>query len=139
MKAKRFLLIVVTLFLLSIPNVFAANEWLGKGETVSCGGISNIPKKVPQLVHTGINIVEVVVPVLLVIFGAIDLAKSVMSQKEDDIKKGQKTLIKRVVMGMIVFLVIALTKLLVNLVAEGKESKESIVSCINCFMNGECK
>ncbi len=124
------------MFLVNINSVFAS-VWTSTS-TVSCGGIKNIPSKVPELSSSLISVVQVVVPVLLVVFGSIDLAKAVMGQKEDEIKKGQQTLIKRIIMGMLVFLVIALVKLLLNLAVENTSTRESIISCVNCFISNNC-
>ncbi len=112
-----------------------APAWLS-GEKVSCGNIQNIPKKVPEFVSMFILIAQVVVPVLLVLFGMIDFAKGVMSQKEDEIKKGQQTFIKRLLVGAIVFFVVALVKMLVSIVGDTDTNKENIISCIDCFVNG---
>lgn len=51
-----------------------------------------------------LRIIQFIVPILLILWGTIDLVKSVVAGKEDDIKKNQKTLIKRVISAVIVFL-----------------------------------
>ena len=51
-----------------------------------------------------LRVIQFVVPVLLILWGTIDLVKSVVAGKEEDIKKNQKALIKRVISAVIVFL-----------------------------------
>ena len=103
---------------------------------VSCGQLTDIPKKIPDLTTMIVRILWVIVPIILVIFGSIDLAKGVVAGKEKKIKKGQKIFIKRLITGIIIFLIIALTKFVVGIVSE--DNSESISSCIDCFINGKC-
>lgn len=141
-KKRLFIYLGIFLFLIFIacPNVLADDKmaWLQYGETVSCGTITNIPVRVPNMVSSLINILNVAVPVILVIFGVIDLVKGMMSGKEDDIKKGQTTLIKRIILGACIFLIVIAVKFLVSVVDENQENQNNIISCINCFISGEC-
>lgn len=50
-------------------------------------------EKIPQIVSLLINLIKVGVPVLLIIFGMLDLGKAVVAQKEDEIKKDNKHLL----------------------------------------------
>lgn len=52
-----------------------------------------------------LKIVQWIVPIVLILFGTIDLVKAVIASKEDEIKKNQQVLIKRVIAAVIVFLV----------------------------------
>ena len=72
---------------------------------------------------------------ILVIFGMIDLAKAVMGQKEDEIKKGQQTFIKRCIAAAIVFFVIVVVKMVVSFLADGTGAG-TIYDCVNCFIEG---
>ena len=142
MKKKRYLLIfllvlLVTLFTTS-TNVFAENEWMQYGNTVTCGNIKNIPMRIPTIVSSLINVLNVAVPVILVIFGAIDFAKSMISGKEDDIKKGRQTFIRRTITGGCIFLIVVVVKFFVSAVDENQDNQTNMISCINCFISGEC-
>lgn len=52
-----------------------------------------------------LTIVQWVVPIILIVLGTIDLVKAVTQGKEEEIKKGQKILIQRIIAAVIVFLV----------------------------------
>lgn len=95
----------------------------------------DIDSKITNAVHLIILIIQVAVPVLLVIFGSIDFVKAIVQSKEDEIKKGQQTFIKRLIAGILVFFVIAIVKLIVSFAAEGND-KNTIVDCVNCFLSG---
>ncbi|MEG0577246.1 MAG: hypothetical protein RR500_05260 [Bacilli bacterium] len=106
-----------------------------------CQGVlgAEIPAKLAYIVALAIRFFQVIIPILLIIWGMLDLGRAVMEQKEDDIKKRQGTFIKRLTAAAIVFFVITIVKLLVNLVAggDGQADAASITSCINSVIN--CK
>lgn len=104
---------------------------------VSCGSIEKIPKKIPELTSWAVTFIQVLVPVILVIISMVDLVKAISSQKEDEIKKGQKVLIKRIVLAAVIFLFVALVKLVVSVVANASDTN-NITSCISCFIDGNC-
>lgn len=74
--------------------------------------------------------IEIVTPLLLIVSGMITMAKAVMEKKEDDIKKAQNLLVKKIIAAVIVFLVIAVTKIVVDLVAT-----DDWQSCAKCALH----
>ena len=106
---------------------------------VSCGG-ELIPKMnsfFPDLVHLIINIIKVGAPVLLIVLGMMDMAKGVMAQKEDEIKKAQGLFVKRLIAGVLVFLVFVVVELVFSLLAGATdEDNENIWDCVECFVKG---
>lgn len=114
-------------------------EILAKVATSSeytCGGIDNFvfSGMFPYVVSTIVMIVKIVVPILLIIFGMLDLAKAVIASKEDEIKKAQMTFVKRLIAAVIVFFVVSLVQVVIRFVAGGDE--DSVMGCFNCFVNG---
>lgn len=103
--------------------------------TVSCGEITGIPKGIPATTKIIYLLLQIGVPIVLVIFGMVDLMKAVTAQKEDEIKKGQQVLIKRVVSAVIIFFVFAIVKALASMLADSA----SVGECLNCFIKGECE
>ncbi|HHW69464.1 MAG TPA: hypothetical protein GX747_03920, partial [Tenericutes bacterium] len=63
------------------------------GPNVSCGSITDIPKQLPKLFSIFIDLIKIVVPIGIVIKSMIDISKAVMSQKEDEMKKGTQMFI----------------------------------------------
>ena len=106
------------------------------GLEYSCGNINNFvfSGMFPYVVSTIVMLIKIVVPILLIIFGMLDLAKAVIASKEDEIKKAQMTFVKRLIAAVIVFFVVSLVQLVVRFVASNDEN--SIMSCFNCFVNG---
>ena len=93
-----------------------------------------IPEQIVKIISTVINLIKIVVPILLVIFGMLDLGKAVAAQKEDEIKKGQQTLIKRLIAAAIVFFVVFLVQMVIGLVAGGDDN---IWKCVSYIINGK--
>ena len=135
-KINCYVLLMVSSFYLFLDKVNA--NWLASDTTVECGSLTNIPARIPAFTSMIITVVQVIVPVLLVIFGVIDLLKAMSSQKEDDIQKGRQVLIKRIIIGFLIFFVIAFSKLVVSLVVEATDLREGIIHCIDCFVNNSC-
>ena len=103
--------------------------------SVNCMGV-NVPNKLIHIVHLIINILKFGVPILLIIFGMLDLGKAVIASKEDEIKKGQQTFIKRLIAAIIVFFVVVVVELVVG-VAASESDKEGISKCIQSFVKGQ--
>lgn len=103
---------------------------------VSCGNLTDIPRKIPELTSYIVTLVQIAIPIALVIMGSIDLVKGIMAQKEDEIKKGYQMFIKRLVIGVLIFFVIIIVKFIISLVADS--STADIVDCIDCFISNVC-
>lgn len=68
------------------------------------------------IIRVVFSIIQYVVPVVLILLGSIDLVKAVTQGKEEDIKKGQKTLITRAVAAVIVFLIPLIVSVIMGLI-----------------------
>ena len=102
---------------------------------IACGAIT-VPSKLAYIISLVISLIQIFVPILLIVWGMLDLGKAVMAQKEDEIKKGQQTFIKRLIAAAIVFFVFMIVQVVFNLVAG--EEEQDIWSCVNCLINNEC-
>ena len=84
-------------------------------EDVICDSIT-FPGTVVGLLRTGIFIIQVVVPILLILWGMLDFAKGIIGQDEDKIKAGQKKFIQRLIAAIIVFLIVTVVQIVINTV-----------------------
>lgn len=106
-------------------------------ETFTCavlGDEAQFDYQLAKIIKYVILIIQIAVPVILVVLGTMDMLKAISSQKEDDIKKGQQTFIKRLIAAVIIFFVFAIVKLVISVVAG--ETKDGIMNCANCFIKG---
>ncbi len=58
-----------------------------------------------QFVGQILFVLKIVIPALIILLGAIDLGKAVISSKEDEIKKATGSLMRRFIAGVIVFFI----------------------------------
>lgn len=70
-----------------------------------CGEGSNL-QAIWNIVNVIVNVIMVGVPILLIIFGMVDLGKAVIASKEDEVKKATKLLGKRFLYAIGVFAVV---------------------------------
>ena len=85
--------------------------------------------RVVQLIYNGIRFG---VPLLLVLFGMLDLGKAVIAQKEDDIKKGQQTFVKRLIAAVVVFFIFSIVLVLIGAIAPNS----GIGADLRCILTG---
>lgn len=72
----------------------------------------------PTITVLVVNLIKIAIPIILIIFGMLDLAKAVMSNDEKEMKGAQTKLIKRVIYAVAVFLVVSIVQLLFGVLAK---------------------
>ena len=107
-------------------------------DKVSCGNIGSFNRKIPEITSWIIVIIEILVPIILVIMGAIDFVKAIISSKDDEMRKAQQVFIKRLITAAIIFFIVAITKLIVSLVSNNSSESKNIINCIDCFISNKC-
>ena len=102
---------------------------------VQCGDAYDIPYQVPAITAMVVNLLKIATPIILIIISIITLLKAVSASNEDEIKKAQKGLIKKVTAAVMVFFVISIVQFVVMKVAD---DIDSLSSCLTCFLNNDC-
>lgn len=69
-----------------------------------------------KIIRLVISIIQWSVPLLLIVLGTIDMFKAVVKADENATKEAQNTFIKRLLYGVVIFLVPFLVNLILNLV-----------------------
>lgn len=80
----------------------------GKDVTVDCNAIfgsKDDPDSLRYLIDEILQYPRIIVPILVLILGMLDLGKAVIAGKEDEMKKAQKTFIKRLIIGVAFFFI----------------------------------
>lgn len=77
-----------------------------------CGGLLDVV----TIIRKVVDIIKILIPIGLIVYGLLDLGKAVIAGKEDEMKKAQGTLIKRCIYAAAVFLVVNLVVFLTGLV-----------------------
>ena len=108
-----------------------------KLQYVKCGGTFDIPEQAPRIMSFAINLLKIGTPIILILTGILTLVKAVAASKEDEIKKAQSTLIRKVIASAFVFLVIVIVQFVILKVADSSDTS-GITSCLSCFLNNDC-
>ncbi len=98
MKKIKYLIFTIILMSFKINTILAA----------TCEGIFGDPKNPDSLRYLLNEILmypKIIVPIIIIGLGTLDLAKAVTASKEDDMKKAQKTFVKRILIGVSIFFV----------------------------------
>lgn len=107
-------------------------------ESVSCT-IDNftLEATVAGIIKTVYTIIQFGVPVILIIVGSVDLGKAITQQKEDEIKKAQNLLIKKVIAAGIVLLMFSLTTSIMSFFQSDDVDKANAADFVNCILKGK--
>ena len=88
--------------------------------------------KTLRLVSISVMIVRICVPIFIIVMGTMDIYNTISSGKTDDLKKNLTTLGKRMIIGLIVFFIPTIVRLVVNGLG-GNDSNYQV--CVNCIDN----
>lgn len=83
--------------------------------------------------HGLFPIVQLGVPILLIVFGTIDLGKAVIASDEKEVKAAQSRLIKRFIYAALVFFIVTLVSVLMSVVASGDAEDSDTSSWKTCW------
>ena len=96
-------------------------------------------EKIPQIVSLLINLIKVGVPVLLIIFGMVDLGKAVIASDDKAVSKAAKSLLNRVIAGICIFFVPLIVSIVFKMVGSFGEVKDQFDVCANCIASPTTK
>lgn len=93
-----------------------------------------------QLVGQFLLVFKIVIPLLLIIFGMIDLGKAVISSDDKAVSKAAKSLLMRVIAGVCIFLVPTIVSLVFRMVGSfDSDQYEICATCISSPNGRDCK
>ncbi len=75
-----------------------------------------------RFIKSILGLIQIVVPIILIIVGAFDLAKAVMGSDEKEIKAATQKLIKRAIAAVAVFFIVTAVQVVMHYVNESTES-----------------
>ncbi len=93
-----------------------------------------------KLVGDILTIFKIVIPIIIIIMGAIDLGKAVVSSKEDEIKKATGSLMRRFIAGIIIFFIPTIVSVVFNVLDNFGEIRKDYTICSTCVSTpSECR
>lgn len=115
-------------------------ELLKNESFTSVCGLASDAVLIANIFHSVIVVIKIFIPIVLIIFGMLDLGKAVMSNDEKTMKEAQGKLIKRFIYAVLVFLIVTLVQTVIGFISNSGASVSdddvNVHACINCFVNG---
>ncbi len=125
MKYKKYLLFLLVIMVIGVNRTHAMNINYSQNSLINIlevGCNDLFDQSLIDLLNDILKYPRIIVPILVIGLGLVDLGKAVMASKEDEMKKAQKTFIKRVIIGVAFFFIPALVNIimwLANIVWNG--------------------
>lgn len=92
-----------------------------------------------QLLGWVLTIFKIVIPILIIVFGMIDLGKAVIASKDDEIKKSIKSLAMRLIAGIVIFFIPTLVGAVFKVVGSFSDLQDEYSVCSVCITSpGNC-
>ena len=86
-----------------------------------------------QIVGWVLWVFKIVIPIIIIIFGMLDLGKAVVASKDDEVKKAAKSLMMRCIAGVVIFFIPTLVGFVFTLADGFSESEFNV--CSTCITN----
>ena len=81
----------------------------------SCEDLFKDADDLLDLIKSGITIVKIAIPLILIVMGTMDFAQAIFASSEDGIKKAQSKFTKRVIIAVVIFLIPSILKALLSI------------------------
>lgn len=99
-------------------------------------------KEIWALIGKILLIFKIIIPILIIIFGMIDLGKAVVASKDDEIKKAVKSLGMRAIAGVFIFFIPTLVGFVISLAGGWSDVDADYKTCEACVTHpfgDDCK
>lgn len=81
------------------------------------------------------SIFKILIPILIIGFGSFDFFKALVANKDDEIKKSARSLLFRVVSGIIIFFIPTIINLVFSLVDDWNQYATDYRNCSKCLVS----
>lgn len=104
------------------------------------GGFCSQTANIWQVLGYVVMIFKIVIPLLLIIFGMVDLGKAVISSDDKAISKSVSQLVRRFIAAIVVFFIPTIVSALFNALSIMSKAEQADYNvCVQCVTNvGSC-
>lgn len=88
-----------------------------------------------QFIGKILFVFKIAIPLLLIVFGMIDLGKAVIASDDKEIKNATTKLMKRAIAGVVIFFIPTLVGFIFSIVNGFGSVKSTYEFCKNCIVN----
>ena len=121
-----------------IDAYFRAANYLAAAELY----LKNNPllKEPLKFIGNIVLVVKILIPIIIIAFGMIDFFRAIIGSKDDEIKKSTRSLIFRIIAGVVIFLLPTLVSFIFSLIDSWANIEGEFNACQKCVLNvRECK
>lgn len=87
-----------------------------------------------QFIGQMLFILKILIPIVIIVLGSIDLGKAVVLSDDKAIKSASSKLLKRVVLGIIIFFVPLIIKFIFSMISfVSEDMRNDYMNCIDCL------
>ena len=138
MKKNNYKYILFAVFLIMIVTIPVFAENVNYSNFCGNPGVTKVMKILGSVVY----ILKFIGPLLIIVFGVIDYAKAVVSSDENALNKATESLIRRIISGVVVFLIPSILWGLLNVIdiTDGMHdlNNTEFGTCTKCLLRNEC-
>lgn len=127
-KTTKILIMLFTFFVMS-GNVFATSA-----EINLCADENTL--KVFQIGGYLLIIAKIIIPILLIVFGCVDMFKAIVGDA-DALKKQIPILVKRIIAAIVIFLLPTIIDFAFTLIPDSDNSLDKYEACKTCLFDPE--
>ncbi len=80
-------------------------------------------------------IAKIGIPIILIIYGAVDFFRVIIGSKDDEIKKAARTFLFRLISGVVIFLIPTVVSVIFSLISDFANMKGDFNACQKCILN----
>lgn len=102
---------------------------IGEADNGFCANSANVWQTVGFI----LLVFKIVIPILLIVFGMIDLGKAVIASKDDEIKKATTSLIKRAISAVVIFFIPTIVGVIMGIVGNFASVRADFDVCRHCI------
>ena len=133
MKHYKKIIFIVILFFVCGTIVQAKGTFQTDTYYKNVCGVDFIPVNLPNAISGIYSAVKSLLPVVIIILGMFDFLKAVMAGKQDEATKNTNKFIRRIISGLLVFLIMALVQFVFNRLG----TINNYTNCMNCLLSNQ--
>lgn len=99
---------------------------------ITCGEVNTIPASIPTFSRNVINLVQVLVPIIIIIMGIVTFLKALVSGEDKALSQARTHFIRMILVGIAILLIVTIIKLVFSFAGKS-DDVNSVMKCISCF------
>ena len=101
---------------------------------IACGELT-VPEYLVYVISLVYFSIRIIIPILLIIFCMIDMGKAIVAKKEEDVKKAQSLLLKKLLIGLVIFILPYFIEWMIRILSQDSTISDCIKNLIDYRTN----